>query len=64
MVLVCEINMMLQNALLAVKLHLPVKQFLLILSMLLLPLINGVEPQVKVGKMIIHVLVEVGSVET
>jgi len=51
---------MLQIALSAVKLHLPAKQFLLILSVFLLLLINGVKPQVEAGKMIIHVMVEVG----
>jgi len=30
---------------------------------LLLPLINGIKPQVGAGKIIIHVLIEVGSVE-
>jgi len=41
MVLVRKVNMMLQIALPAVKFHLLVKQVLLILSVLLLPLING-----------------------
>jgi len=33
------------------------------LERVLLPLVNGVEPQVEAGKMIIHVMVEVGSVK-
>jgi len=44
MVLICEINMIFQIVLSAIKFHLPVKQLMLILSMLLLPLINGNEP--------------------
>jgi len=35
----------------------------LILSMLLLPLINDIESQVVVGKVIIHILMEMGSIE-
>ena len=40
------------------------KQLVLILSVLLLPLINGIEPQVEAGEMIIHILIKVGSVKT
>ena len=39
------------------------KQLVLILSVLLLPLIISIKPQVEAGEMIIHVLVEVGSVK-
>jgi len=40
------------------------KQLMLILSMLLFSLINGIEPQIKVGEMIIHILIKVGSIKT
>jgi len=64
MVLVWEINMMLQIVLPVIKLHLSTKQLALILSvLLLLPLINSIDPQVEAGEMIIHVLIKVGSVE-
>jgi len=43
-VLVCIVHMALQVALPAIKVHLPMKQLVLILSVLLLPIINGVEP--------------------
>ena len=62
MVLVCKIDMVLQVALPAINLHLPIKQLVLIISMLLLPLINGIEPQVEVREMLI--LIKVGSVKT
>ena len=40
------------------------KKIMLILSMLmLLPLINGIEPQVEAGKMIIHVLNTSGQIK-
>ena len=64
MVLVCEIKIMLQIALPAIKLHLPAKQLVLIVRTLLLPLIYGIEPQVEAGKVIIHVLIEMSSAET
>ena len=64
MVLVCEIHRMLQIALPVMKLHLSAKQLVLIFSVLLMPLINGIEPQVEAREMIIQVLIEVGSVES
>ena len=63
MVLVREINMMLQIALSTIKLHLSTKQLVLILSMLLLLVINGIEPQVEARKVITRVLIEMGSIE-
>jgi len=56
-------DVVLQVALPAIKLHLLAKQLMLILSALLLPLIKGIEPQVEAGEMIMHVMVEVGSVK-
>jgi len=44
MMLICIINMVLQVALPTIKLYLPTKQLVLILSVLLLPLINSIEP--------------------
>jgi len=64
MVLVCIVDMVLQVALPAVKVHISVKQLVLILSVLLLSLINGIEPQVEVAEVVIHVLIEVCSIKT
>ena len=45
------------------QVHLPAKQLVLILSVMLLLLINSIKPHVEVGEIIIHVLVEVGSIK-
>ena len=63
-VLVCIVDMVLRVALPAIKVHLPAKQLVLILSALLLLLINGIKPQVETGEMIIHVLIKVHSIKT
>ena len=63
MMLICTIDMVLQVASSATKLHLPAKQLVLILGVLLLPLINGIEPLVEAGELIIQVLIEVGCIE-
>ena len=55
MVLICGVDMVLQVLLLEIKLHLPAKQLVLILSVLLLPVINRIDPQVEVREVIIHV---------
>ena len=47
-----------------IKVSLPAKQLVLILSVLLLPLINGIEPQVETGEMVIYMLIKVGSIKT
>ena len=62
-VLVCIIDVVLQDLLLAIELHLPVEQRLLILSMFLLTLINCIEPQVETREVGIHVLLEMGFIE-
>ena len=63
MVLICIVNIMLQVLLPAIKLHLPMEQLLLALSVLLLMLINGIEPQVEVREMFIQILIEMGSIK-
>ena len=40
------------------QIHLPTKQLVLILSVLLLPLINGIEPQGGAREAIVYVLIE------
>ena len=62
MVLICIVDMVFQIALSAIKVHMLVKQHVLIVSML--PLINGIEPQVKAGEMVIHVLIKMRSIKT
>ena len=64
MVLICVVDMVLQVALLTIKVHLPTKQLMLILSVLLLPLINGIEPQVKARKIVVNILIETCSIKT
>ena len=49
--------------LLAVELHLPMKQFLLILGMLLLACVSNIEPQVEAKEVIIEILVEMGFIK-
>jgi len=64
MVLVCIVHMMLQVALSVIKFHLSMKQLVLILSMLLLPLIDSVKPQLETGELIAHILIEFGGIKT
>jgi len=62
-VLIYIVNIMLQVLLPAIKLHLSVEQLLLGLSLLLLTLINCIEPQVEAGEVIIQILVEMGFIK-
>jgi len=64
MVLVCVADIVLQVLLLVIKLHLAAKQLILIMTMLLLLLINGIEPQMEVRKLTIQVLIKVGCIKT
>jgi len=56
--------MVLQVALPMIRFHLPMKQLVQILSVLLLPPIDGIEPQVDAGEVLIHILIDVGGIET
>jgi len=55
--------MVLQLLLLTVKLILLTKHLVMISGMLLLALIDSVQPQVEVGKVIIEVAIKVGLIE-
>ena len=59
-VLISIIDMVLPVTLPAIELHLSPKQLTLI--SLLLPLINCIKPQVEVGQVVVHVLMELTSV--
>ena len=63
MVLICVVNIMPQVLLPTIKLHLPIEQLLLGLSVLLLKLINCIKSQVKVRKVIIQILVEMSFIK-
>jgi len=56
--------MVLQVALSAIKVHLPTRQLVLVISVLLLPLINGINPQVEAREMVVHILITVPSIKT
>jgi len=62
-VLIHIIDMMLHVTLLAVKLILPTEHLGMILGMLFLPLIDGVQPQVATGEVVIKILIKVGLIE-
>jgi len=61
--LVCEIDIVLQVLLPAIKLHLSATQLLLILSMFLLTLVYCIKPQVEAREVVIHVMVEMGFIK-
>ena len=54
-VLMRIVHMMREVALPMIKLHLAMKEHVVILSVLLLPLINGVQPQVEAREVFVHV---------
>ena len=63
MVLIYIVHMVLQVALSAIIVHLPAKQLVMILSVLLLSLINGIEPHLEVGERVVHILIKVDSIK-